>query len=117
MTRAGFFSGERFKKHEIDHQFGGHFRIFYCVGGHLNGHFFVFFKRSPLKNPPQEAGFKQTLRDKNCNAGNFTTTSKAHNDKILTKFSRYLRFMSLSIMINDAESTFLRNCDNPRASL
>ena len=25
---GGFFSGERFKKHEIDHRFGGHFRIF-----------------------------------------------------------------------------------------
>ena len=48
----GFFSGERIKKHEIDYRFGGHFRIFYSVGGHLNGHFWVFFKRSPLKNPP-----------------------------------------------------------------
>ena len=49
---GGFFSGERFKKHEIDHRFGGHFRTFYCVGGHLNGHFLGFFKCSPLKNPP-----------------------------------------------------------------
>ena len=48
---GGFFSGERFKKHEIDHRFGGQFGIFYCVGGHLNGHFFGFFKRSPLQNP------------------------------------------------------------------
>ena len=51
-TCGGFFSGERFKKHEIDHQFGGHFCIFYCACGHLNGHFWVFFKHSPLKNPP-----------------------------------------------------------------
>merc|ERR1719275_238801 len=28
-TCGGFFSGERFKKHEIDHPLGGHFRIFY----------------------------------------------------------------------------------------
>ena len=49
---GGFFSGERFKKQEIDHRFGGHYRIFYCGGGHLNGHFLGFFKRSPLKNPP-----------------------------------------------------------------
>ena len=41
---GGFFSGERFKKHEIDHRFDGHFRIFYCVGGHLNGHFLGFFQ-------------------------------------------------------------------------
>ena len=52
MSSGGFFSGERFKKDKIDHQFGGHFRIFYCVSGHLNGHFLVFFKCSPLKNPP-----------------------------------------------------------------
>ena len=49
---GGFFSGERFKNHEVDHQFGGHFHIFYCVGGHFNGNFLGFFKRSPLKNPP-----------------------------------------------------------------
>ena len=54
MTCGGFFGGERFKKHEIDHRFGGHFRIFYCVGGHLNGHFLCFFKCSPLKYPPQK---------------------------------------------------------------
>ena len=52
-SSGGFFSGERFKKHDIDHRFGGYFRIFYCVGGHLNSDFFVFLKRSPLKNPPQ----------------------------------------------------------------
>ena len=34
------------KKHEIDHRFDGHFRIFYCVGGHLNGHFLVFFSNA-----------------------------------------------------------------------
>ena len=51
-TCGGFFSGDRFKKHEIDHRFGGHFRIFYCVSGHLNGHFVGVFIRSPLKNPP-----------------------------------------------------------------
>ena len=28
---GGFFSGERFKKHEIDHLFGGHFHIFFIV--------------------------------------------------------------------------------------
>ena len=26
---GGFFSGECFKKHEIDHRFGGQFRIFW----------------------------------------------------------------------------------------
>ena len=51
-TCGGFFSGERFKKHEIDHQFSGHFHMFYCVSGHLNGQFLGFFKCSTLKNPP-----------------------------------------------------------------
>ena len=30
------------------------FSNFYCVGGHLNGHFLCFFKCSPLKYPPQK---------------------------------------------------------------
>ena len=28
-SSSEFFSGERFKKHEIDHRFGGQFRIFW----------------------------------------------------------------------------------------
>ena len=28
-SRGGFFSGERFKKHEIDPRFGGQFRTFW----------------------------------------------------------------------------------------
>ena len=46
-------SGERFKKHKIDHRFGGHFRIFFLCRWSFERQFLGFFKRSPLKNPPQ----------------------------------------------------------------
>ena len=52
-SRGGFFSGERFKKHEIDHRFGGHFRIFLLCRWSFEWQFLFFFKRSPLKNLPQ----------------------------------------------------------------
>ena len=54
---GGFFSGERFKKHEIDHRFGGHFRIFLLCRWSFERQFLFFFKRSPLKNPPQVINF------------------------------------------------------------
>ena len=43
-TGGGFFNGERFKKHDIDHRFGGHFCIFLLCRWSFERPFFGFFE-------------------------------------------------------------------------
>ena len=53
--RSEFFSGEHFKKHDIDHWFGGQFRIFRVSVVINNKKNLSFSKSLQLKNPSPES--------------------------------------------------------------